>query len=187
MSKQKKRNEAWAWVRAIGIAILVVIIVRSFILGNYIVDGPSMMPTLYSGDRLIVNKINYKLSQPDRFDVVIFHATKKDDYVKRIIGLPGDTIKYANDQLYINNKPVNEPFLKTSKKELLSSQLTWDYTLEGLTGVAKVPSGKYWVMGDNRQNSVDSRIFGFVDQDQVVGKVDLRYWPMNRFGIIHSY
>lgn len=185
MNKKKQKNEVFAWFRAIGIAILVVIVIRTFVLGNYIVDGPSMMPTLHNGDRLIVNKINYRFSQPKRFDVVIFHATEKDDYVKRVIGLPGDTIRYANDQLYVNNKPVDEPFLKAAKARMLSGQLTWDFTLNGLTGETKVPEGKLWVMGDNRQNSVDSRIFGFVDENQVVGKVDLRYWPMKNFGIIH--
>ncbi|EST10282.1 signal peptidase I [Sporolactobacillus laevolacticus] len=185
MSQKKKRSETFAWFRAIALSVLIVIIVRTFILGNYIVDGPSMEPTLYNGDRLIVNKINYKLSQPKRFDVVIFHATKTDDYVKRVIGLPGDTIRYSNDQLYVNGKPVNEPFLKEKKNSMLAGQLTWDFTLKELTGKERVPKGMLWVMGDNRQNSTDSRVFHFVSERKVVGKVDLRYWPYNHFGIIH--
>lgn len=186
MSRKKEKNEFLVWIRAIGLAILIVIILRSFILGNYIVDGPSMMPTLHNGDRLIVNKINYRFSQPRRFDVVIFHATPTNDYVKRVIGLPGDTIRYTNDQLYINNKPVNEPFLDSLKKENKTGELTWNFTLKGLTGETRVPKGKLWVMGDNRQNSVDSRFpeVGFVSESKVVGKVDLRYWPLNSFGII---
>ncbi|MDN3955786.1 signal peptidase I [Sporolactobacillus laevolacticus] len=185
MSQKKKRSETFAWFRAIALSVLIVIIVRTFILGNYIVDGPSMEPTLNNGDRLIVNKINYKLSQPKRFDVVIFHATKTDDYVKRVIGLPGDTIRYSNDQLYVNGKPVNEPFLKEKKNSMLAGQLTWDFTLKELTGKERVPKGMLWVMGDNRQNSTDSRVFHFVSERKVVGKVDLRYWPYNHFGIIH--
>lgn len=188
MNRKKKKSEYLSWLWAIGFAVLAVIIVRSFILGNYIVDGPSMMPTLHNGDRLIVNKINYRFSQPQRFDVVIFHATPTADYVKRVIGLPGDTIMYKNDQLYVNNKPVREPFLAPLKKELHKGQLlTWNFTLKGLTGVTKVPKGKLWVMGDNRQDSVDSRFpqIGFVSENKVVGKVDLRYWPLNSFGMIH--
>ncbi|RYL93102.1 signal peptidase I [Sporolactobacillus sp. THM7-4] len=184
MEQKKKKSEAFAWIRAIGIAILVVIIVRTFIYGNYIVDGPSMQPALKSGDRLIVNKIDYKFSQPERFDIVIFHATRKDDYVKRVIGLPGDKIMYANDQLYINDKPVKEVFLKQYKNQLLSGQMTWDFKLKGLTGKTRVPKGELWVMGDNRQNSADSRVFGFVRQSEVVGKVALRYWPLKSFGIV---
>lgn len=184
--KQKKKNEVLAWIRAIGFAVLIVIIVRTFIVGNYIVDGPSMMPTLHNGDRLIVDKINYRFGQPKRFDVVIFHATRTDDYVKRVIGLPGDKITYSNDQLYVNGKPVNEPFLNPYKKQLLGGQLTWDFTLKGLTGKMSVPKGELWVMGDNRQNSADSRVFGFVSESRLVGKVDLRYWPLDRFGAIHN-
>ncbi|MCL1630743.1 signal peptidase I [Sporolactobacillus sp. CPB3-1] len=185
MSQDKKRSETFAWFRAIALAVLIVIIVRTFILGNYIVDGPSMEPTLDNGDRLIVNKINYRFSEPKRFDVVIFHATRTDDYVKRVIGLPGDTIQYKNDQLYVNGKPVDEPFLKQEKRAMLTGQLTWDFSLKELTGKERVPEGMLWVMGDNRQNSTDSRVFHFVSEKKVVGKVDLRYWPLKHFGAIH--
>ncbi|RYM05783.1 signal peptidase I [Sporolactobacillus sp. THM7-7] len=186
MNHQKKRNGAFAWIRAIGLALLIVFVVRTFLIGNYVVDGPSMEPALQDGDRLLVNKLDYTFHEPKRFDVVIFHATKTDDYVKRVIGLPGDTIRYANDQLYVNDKPIKESFLKSNKNQLLSGQLTWDFTLHGLTGEMRVPKGKLWVMGDNRQNSADSRVFGFVSQNDVVGKVFLRYWPMKGFGTIHS-
>ncbi|GAY75359.1 signal peptidase I [Sporolactobacillus inulinus] len=187
MSQKKKRSEAFAWIRALTLSVLIVILVRTFILGNYIVDGPSMNPTLYNGDRLIVNKLNYEFTHPKRFDVVIFHATKTDDYVKRVIGLPGDTIQYKNDQLYVNGKAVAEPFLDEEKRSMLVGQLTWDFSLKELTGKSRVPEGKLWVMGDNRQNSTDSRVpeIGFISEKKVVGKVDLRYWPINRFGIIH--
>ncbi|BBN99557.1 signal peptidase I [Sporolactobacillus terrae] len=187
MSQKKKRSEAFAWIRALTLSVLIVILVRTFILGNYIVDGPSMKPTLYNGDRLIVNKLNYEFAQPQRFDVVIFHATKTDDYVKRVIGLPGDTIQYKNDQLYVNGKAVAEPFLDKEKRSMLVGQLTWDFSLKELTGKTRVPEGMLWVMGDNRQNSTDSRVpeIGFISEKKVVGKVDLRYWPLNRFGIIH--
>jgi signal peptidase I len=185
MEQKKRRNEALTWFWAIGAAVLIVILVRTFIIGNYIVEGPSMMPTLEDGDRLIVNKLDYKFREPKRFDVIIFHATKSDDYVKRVIGLPGDKITYANDQLYVNDQPVDETFLESNKDQLLSGQLTWDFTLEGLTGKTRVPEDHLWVMGDNRQNSADSRAFGFVRMEDVVGKVDLRYWPLKDFGVIH--
>ncbi|MDD9149389.1 MULTISPECIES: signal peptidase I [unclassified Sporolactobacillus] len=186
MKKEKKQNEAFTWILAIGLAVFVVLIVRSFIIGNYIVQGPSMMPTLYDGDRLVVNKIDYRFTQPKRFDVVIFHATATDDYVKRVIGLPGDKITYSNDRLYINDKKVSEPFLDRYKQQLAGGVLTGNFSLKGLTGQMRVPKGELWVMGDNRQNSADSRIFGFVSEKKLVGKVDVRYWPLNRLGIIHG-
>ncbi|MFX3618202.1 MAG: signal peptidase I [Sporolactobacillus sp.] len=184
MNRKNKKNDSFAWFRAIGLALLVVIIIRTFIIGNYIVDGPSMMPTLHNGDRLLVNKVNDNLTQPKRFDIVIFHAAKNEDYVKRVIGLPGDKIRYTNDQLYVNGKRVAEPYLQAYKRQMLSGQLTWDFSLKSLTGSARVPKGELWVMGDNRQKSVDSRSFFFIREKNVIGKVDWRYWPIRRFGQI---
>ncbi|RYL93104.1 signal peptidase I [Sporolactobacillus sp. THM7-4] len=191
MSRQGKvmnfsRKEVWSWVKAFVVAVVVALFIRHFIFSNYIVRGESMMPTLQDGNRLIVNKIGYKISKPHRFDVIIFHATATDDYVKRVIGLPGDTISYQDDQLYINGKPVNEPYLRPYKKKLPGGEnLTENFNLKQQTGVSRVPKGKVWVMGDNRRNSVDSRIFGFVDEKNIVGKVDIRYWPADEFGILN--
>ncbi len=104
--------------------------------------------------------------------------TKKEDYVKRIIGLPGDHIEYKHDKLYINGQFVDEPYLEKYKKEINGRQLTGDFTLEELTKEKTVPPGYIFVVGDNRLGSWDSRHFGFVKADTVVGKVDLRYWPI---------
>lgn len=184
MNRKNKTNQPFAWFRAIGLALLVVILIRMFLIGNYIVDGPSMKPTLYDGDRLLVNKVNYAFAQPKRFDIIIFHAAKHEDYVKRVIGLPGDEIKYVNDRLYVNGKPLQEPYLAAYKRQMLSGQLTWDFSLKSLTGTTRVPKGKLWVMGDNRQKSIDSRTFFFVREKDVIGKVNWRYWPIKHFGRI---
>ncbi|MBM7646822.1 signal peptidase I [Scopulibacillus daqui] len=183
-SKKSKKRELYQWTAALIIAVAIASLVRGFLFTNYLVEGKSMMPNLQDGNRLIVNKIDYKMSKPHRFDVIIFHATKTEDYVKRVIGLPGDKIAYKNDTLYVNEKPVPEPYLKEKKDELAAGQLTEDFTLKGYTGVTTVPKGKLWVMGDNRQDSVDSRRFGFIDMNQVVGKAVLRYWPLSEFGSI---
>ncbi|MFC7393813.1 signal peptidase I [Scopulibacillus cellulosilyticus] len=182
----RKRREIPQWIRVFGVTVIAVIIIRTFLFSSYVVEGKSMMPNLQDGNRLIVNKIDYNISKPHRFDVVIFHATKNEDYVKRVIGLPGDKIAYKNDVLYINGKPVKEPYLKPYKGQLITGQLTQDFTLKEYTGHSTVPKGKLWVMGDNRRESVDSRQFGFVDMDKVVGKVDLRFWPLSKFNIIGS-
>lgn len=179
-------KEMWSWIKAIVIALIVVALVRQFIFSNYIVSGESMMPTLQNGNRLIVSKLDYTFGQPHRFDIIVFHATPTDDYVKRIIGLPGDRIQYQNDQLYVNGKAVPEPYLKAYKANLpKGTDLTGNFTLKGYTGQTVVPKGKLWVMGDNRQNSEDSRYFGFVDEKRVVGKVSFRYWPTSVWGTVH--
>jgi signal peptidase I len=182
---KKDKREAFEWLKALAIAVIIAIVIRSFIFTNYIVEGQSMMPTLQDGNRLIVNKIDYDITKPHRFDIIVFHATPTDDYVKRVIGLPGDTIEYKNDVLYINGKKVDEPYLKPYKEQLVSGLLTENFTLKEITGVERVPKGKVFVMGDNRRNSVDSRRFGFVDMNQIVGKVDLRYWPFSEFNMMH--
>src|SRR5699024_2858493 len=121
------------------------------------------------GNLLMVNKIVYDIKDIDRFDVIVFHASKRDDYVKRVIGLPGDSIEYKNDSLYVNGEYMEEPFLETYKDDAVSLPYTEDFTLEDKTGSYSVPDGKLFVMGDNRNNSLDSRAFGFISQDRLVG------------------
>lgn len=175
---KKQKNEFFRWMKSIGIAIIIAVVIKSFLFANYVVEGKSMMPTLQNGNRLIVNKINYDFIMPKHGDIIIFHATPTEDYVKRVIGLPGDSIVYKNDQLFRNGKKIPEPYLKPYKAELKSGgTLTEDFTLKEETGVERVPKGKLWVMGDNRRVSSDSRTFGFVDISKVVGKVSLRYYP----------
>ncbi|RLQ94582.1 signal peptidase I [Falsibacillus albus] len=181
MERSKLKEELISWLKAVVLAILVVFIAKTFLVANYVVDGSSMYPTLKNEDRLMVNKIGYKLSDIKHGDIIVFHATPTDDYIKRVIGLPGDTIVYKNDELYRNGKKVTEPYLDPEKKELESGNLTYDFTLEQDTGKTKVPAGELWVMGDNRRNSVDSRRFGFIKQSDVVGKLDVRYYPFGKF------
>ncbi|WP_433750650.1 signal peptidase I [Falsibacillus pallidus] len=177
------KNEIYSWLKAIVLGLIIAMIVKVFLFSSYIVKGESMMPTLQDGNHMIINKVNYEFSQPNHGDIIIFHATPTKDYVKRVIGLPGDTIEYKNDQLYRNGKPVAEPYLDQYKKELESGFLTADFTLKALTGKTRVPKGKLWVMGDNRLISSDSRKpwIGFVDQKEVVGKVSFRLKPFTDF------
>nr|WP_329602816.1 signal peptidase I [Terrilactibacillus tamarindi] len=177
-----KSNNITRWVLAIGCAIIIALLLRNLIFTNYVVEGQSMMPTLQDGNRLIVNKTDYHLSKPERFDIIIFHATKHKDFVKRIIGLPGDRIDYRNDVLHVNGHAVKEPFLNENKKKILSGLLTNDFPDKG---TIEVPKDKLFVMGDNRLYSFDSRQIGFIDMKNVVGKVNLRYFPYSKFKIIH--
>ncbi|MCA0149031.1 MULTISPECIES: signal peptidase I [Rossellomorea] len=181
--REEVKREGLEWIKALGIGLIIFIIIRTFLFSNYVVEGESMMPTLQDGNKLVVNKIGYHIGELDRFDVVVFHANEKEDYVKRIIGLPGDKIVYKDDKLYVNGKYYPEPYLEKFKQEYIGSKLTGDFTLQEITGEKTVPKGKIFVLGDNRRGSMDSRYFGFVDREQIVGKVDLRYWPINEWDV----
>lgn len=174
----KRKNEVWEWLKALAIAVILAAVIRYFFFAPIVVDGESMMPTLHNKDRMIVNKIGYKLGKPKRFDIVVFHATVEKDYIKRVIGLPGDKVEYKDDVLYINGKPQKEPYLDEKKKGLIDGPLTDPFVFE------KVPEGYLFVMGDNRRYSKDSRHIGPVPIDEVLGETNLIYWPMSDFGLV---
>lgn len=166
--------------KAIAVIVLVVLVgfaIKSLLFSNYVVDGKSMEPTLEDGNLMMVNKVVYELTDVHRFDIIVFHANEQEDYVKRVIGLPGDEIEYRNDRLYINGEYIAEEFLDSYKEKNHQERYTEDFILKELTGKNKVPAGSYFVMGDNRIDSLDSRSFGFIHTDAIVGKVDLAYWP----------
>lgn len=175
------RKELYQLLCAIVVALIVSFFIRKYLFTSYIVQGESMMPTLMDGNGIIVNKIDYHFSTPEHGDIIVFHYPNAEDFVKRVIGLPGDTIVYKDDQLYRNGKKVPEPYLDAYKKEIKDGKpLTADFTLEENRGTEKVPEGKLWVMGDNRRVSTDSRMFGFIDIGDVVGKVSFRYYPFGQ-------
>ncbi|WP_026689921.1 signal peptidase I [Alteribacter aurantiacus] len=179
------KSESWEWLKAVAVALLLAVVIRYFFFAPIVVDGESMMPTLEHNDRMIVNKIGYSISEPDRFDIVVFHATQTKDYIKRVIALPGDHVAYENDVLYINGEPVDEPYLDEYKENAYSQPFTGDFTLEGLTGESTVPEGHVFVLGDNRQHSKDSRHIGTIPYDEVVGKANFVFWPFNEFRIVN--
>lgn len=181
--KVEWKEEGVEWIKAFAIGIIIFAFIRTFFFSNYVVDGESMMPTLQDGNKLVVNKIGYQVSDLQRFDVIVFHANEDEDFVKRIIGLPGDKIEYRNDELFINEKKYEEPFLEVYRQETLDGKLTGDFTLTEITGEKTVPKGKLFVLGDNRLGSWDSRHFGFITDIQVVGKVNLRYWPFDEMDV----
>ena len=166
--------------KAVLLAVIIVTLLRQFVFTPTTVRGESMLPSLEDGNRVILSK----MTTIDRFDEVVFQATDSPDhYVKRVIGLPGDTIRMRNDVLYINGEIYDEPYLEEFKKELNHNEkLTEDFTLKKLTGEYKVPKGQMFVLGDNRINSKDSRMFGFVPMDHIIGEVKLRVWPIKDIG-----
>ncbi|MBS4217770.1 signal peptidase I [Bacillus sp. FJAT-49711] len=170
----KEKNELWEWTKALLIAIGLAAVIRYFLFAPIVVDGYSMMPTLHNGDRMIVNK----LGKPERFDIIVFHAPEQKDYIKRVIGLPGDTVEYRDDTLYINGKPYAEPYLDSYKSQIVEGPLTEDFTLEETpVGQKTVPEGELFVMGDNRRSSKDSRHIGSISIKKVIGDTNMVYWP----------
>jgi signal peptidase I len=140
---------------------------------NFRIDGQSMEPTLHTSEYLLVNKISYRYSHPQRGDIIVFDAwgTGKD-YIKRVIGLPGETLDIKDDKVWINGQPLDEP-----------------YTLDGTTRDERhvvLGEDQYYVLGDNRANSQDSRAFGPLDGGKIIGKAWVTYWPMEQIGTVDN-
>lgn len=177
--KESTKKEVLSWVKTIGTMLIILIIIRSFLFTTISVNGDSMYPTFENKDRVIVSKI----SDIEHSDMVVFDAPDADaQYIKRVIGLPGDSIEMKDDTLYINGKEVEEPYLEENKKAVNPDILTDDFTVAEITGETKVPEGMLFVMGDNRVVSKDSRVFGFISQDSLIGEAVFRYYPFNKIG-----
>lgn len=165
--------------------VLALFLLREFVFTPVVVKGHSMDPTLADGERVIALK-NTKVN---RFDIVTFPAPDdpKKNYIKRVIGLPGETVEVKDDVLYIDGKEINEPYLDEFKSQLTDGEpLTYDFTLEQVTGQKTVPEGEYFVMGDNRRNSKDGRMIGFIEKKDISGDVKFVLWPLNRFGFLST-
>jgi signal peptidase I len=172
-------HDVWEWAKAIAIALILALIIRTYLFAPTIVDGESMMHTLKNHERLIVNKIVYILGHPKRGDIVVFHATEDKDFIKRVIGVAGDRIEMKDDVLYVNGKVVEEPYLEKNKSLWTGpGPYTNDFIVE------EVPKGTVYVLGDNRQNSTDSRMLGPIPEDQIVGRADLAFWPIKSFRLL---
>lgn len=183
METTKNKNEIWEWIKALLIAIALAFILRTFLFTPIVVEGSSMEPTLEDQNRMIVTKIG----EPKRFEIIVFHATESEDYIKRVIGLPGDRIEYKEDKLYINGKLYNEPYLDDFKQELVDGPLTGSFTLkETPVGSDVVPEGHFFVMGDNRRNSKDSRHIGAIPFKKIVGTTRIVYFPIPEIKIINK-
>lgn len=147
-----------------------------FVARAFTVDGPSMQPTLQSGERLLIDKISYYFREPSYGDVIVFRypADPSQYYIKRVVGLPGDVISIARGMLFVNGQPIVEEYINGPTF--------------GTFGPYTVPEGHYFVLGDNRNNSEDSRSarVGPIPRELIVGRAAVRYWPLPRTGFIDS-
>lgn len=184
-------NAATRHLKSVGFVatvIVLAILLRSFVVAQYYIPSDSMVPTLKRNDRIFVNKLSYRLHDINRGDIIVFDRPPGmppdpsiKHLIKRVIGLPGDTLETRNGDVYVNGQRLVEPYLP---KGSVSSGLIW---VKGCTnGVAErsctVPAGSVFVMGDNRGASSDSRAFGPIDDDLVVGRAFIRVWPLGDFG-----
>lgn len=162
------------WVAIIVAALLAALLVKTFLLQPFYIPSGSMEPTLRINDRLLVNKLN---RHPDRGEIVVFERPPGEavgptnkDLIKRVIALGGDTVEGRDDGVWVNGKKLNEPYVR--------NQVTSTFA------PVTVPKGKVWVMGDNRGNSSDSRRFGAIDDDLIVGKAFVRFWPLRDLSLL---
>jgi signal peptidase I len=182
-STTTSRSGKWLieWVAVLAIALVLAVCVRTFVAQMFYIPSGSMLPTLQVGDRIVVNKLSYHLHGVNRGDVVVFRRPPLEqvnyaDLVKRVIGLPGDTIASVGGRVYINGRPLAEPWLPTPLPVTSPSPLPDGFSL---THPYTVPAGVYFVMGDNRTNSEDSRYFGPISGSLIVGKMAFKVWPVN--------
>ena len=179
---QKQRSQMraiWEWVFVVVVAISAALLLRVFLFQQYYIDGPSMQTTLMPEDRVLVNKMSYKLHDIHRGDVIVFdrvtNEVQHDDLIKRVLGLPGETLEIRSCIVYIDGVQVNEPYLNPEQ----TSQVEPSARCGSHTDMAPivVPEEMVFVMGDNRVQSFDSRDFGPIDSDKVRGRAFVVIWP----------
>ncbi|MEQ9487196.1 signal peptidase I [Coleofasciculus sp. F4-SAH-05] len=174
-SVQKPENPWVEGFKTIGLSVFLAIGIRSFVAEARYIPSGSMEPTLQINDRLIIDKISYNFRQPQRGDIVVFSPTDalkqqnfKDAFIKRVIGLPGETVEVKGGRVYVNDQALREQYIEEEPE--------YSY------GPVTVPEDNYLVLGDNRNNSYDSHYWGFVPRDKIIGRAIVRFWPLNRVG-----
>lgn len=167
------------WVeglQTLGLSVILALGIRTFVAEARYIPSGSMEPTLQVNDRLVVEKISYHFNPPMRGDIVVFwppeglfpQNRRRDAFIKRVIGLPGDTVEIQNGVVLINGKPLEEDYIKAEP----------EYSF----GPETVPAGEYFVLGDNRNHSYDSHSWGYVPRENIIGRAVVRFWPPSRVG-----
>lgn len=173
---EKTKSSSREIVDNIIVAFVIAIFIRTFFLGVYTIPTGSMLDTLQIGDFILVNKLSYKFSKPKHDDIVVFEypLNPKIDYIKRVIGVPGDVIEIKDKIVYRNGEKLEPDYVRYEE----GSHLAIADNVEKFT----VPDGFYFMMGDNRDNSADSRFWGYVKEDGIVGKAFIIYWSWGENG-----
>jgi len=173
------------WATVVGVALVIAFLVRGFALQQFYISGPSMEATMFQDNRVLVNKLSYRLHDIHRGDIVVFDrvttdgvAVQHDDLIKRVIGLAGDTISISECVVSVNGEPIDESYL--NPYDLAQSNLDDRCRIPEMA-VTTVESGHLFVMGDNRSQSFDSRMFGTIEQSLVIGRAFVIIWPLGSF------
>jgi signal peptidase I len=163
------------WIVLVVAALLVALLIKTFLFQAFWIPSDSMIPTLVRGDRVLVNKLSYKVHDVHRGDIVVFTAPEEEqgikDLIKRVIGLPSETIEGRNGRIYIDGHRLDEPYLPKG-------------TVSRSFPARKVPANSYFMLGDNRLGSKDSIFFGPIPKREIVGRAFVRFWPLGRFGFM---
>lgn len=176
---QNNWNKQRENIQIVAIALIFSILLRIFVAEPRFIPSDSMIPTLTIGDRLLIEKISYHFSPPKLGDIIVFEPplalqeqgfTKEQVFIKRIMGTPGHTIGVKNGQVYLDGQAIQEDYI--------------DYPPDYEWGPEKVPEKQYFVMGDNRSNSRDSHVWGFLPEENIIGRAVFRFWPFSKFGLL---
>ena len=177
-SAEKKTVNPWVEIaQTVGLSIALALGVRTFVAEARYIPSGSMLPTLEINDRLVVEKISYLFHSPERGDIVVFHPPAaageqfaSDAFIKRVVGLSGETVEVKNGKVYIDGEPLSESYTE--------SPPAYDW------GPKTVPQGSYLVFGDNRNNSDDGHVWGFLPGDRIIGRATVRFWPFDRLAYL---
>jgi signal peptidase I len=175
--KSSRKKQGYEWLILVAASLAVALVVRGFLIQAFYIPSESMVPTLVKNDRVLVNKLSYKLHDVHRGDIVVFKApegaatAQVKDLIKRVVGLPGETIEGRNGSIFIDSKPLDEPYLPPDVRSR-------DFPPE------KIPPNKIYVLGDNRQDSRDSTFFHAIDESAIVGRAFVKIWPLNDLGLL---
>jgi len=177
------------WVLIAGGALLVAFVIKTFLLQAFYIPSLSMAPTLKENDRVLVNKLSYDLHDVNRGDVVVFESPPNDgsatkDLIKRVIGLPGETVEARDGRVLIDGRVLDEPYIERDVQT--RGPICQIETLPGCVGADKVvvPADMYFVLGDNRSNSRDSRFVGAIADDLIIGRAFVKVWPLTALGLL---
>ena len=190
-TRPKKKRQKYEWLILVVISLVVALVVRAFLIQAFYIPSESMFPTLKTNDRVLVNKLAYRFSDVERGDIIVFHAPPGaatngvKDLIKRVVGLPGETIEGRDGIVYINGRPLDEPYLRTEVRSTTFGPKTVPES--GPCDTANPENGDgpcYFMMGDNRQGSRDSTKFGPIGDGAIVGRAFVKIWPLSDLGLL---
>lgn len=180
-SARRSARQFKSWALIIVLAVIISLLIRTFVFEAFIVDGKSMEPNFHTNEKVIVNKLVYKLHDPRPGEVIVLHVpSRHSDFIKRVIAVGGDEVRVQGDTVTVNGQPITEPYI--AQAIAAANQQHTVYNINDFPSNevpdGKVPEGYVFVMGDNRSHSQDSRMVGYIPLSDVIGRADLIFWPL---------